>query len=593
MKDSINLAELNVLALDCQATGANPGKGRMLELGWVSGCAASLSMPETDSVESYLIRLPPETTIPPVVHRLTGISETDMSRAVAEKSVWGHLSEAVRTIAARNPSALCPTVIHFARFERPFLREMHAVNQPGTPFPFHIICTHAIAKRLLPWLPRRGIRALAGYLGHSMPELKRSADHALATLHIWKALVELLRIRCKVTSLPQLTHWLSSCPVPGRTKRTFPMNPAIRLGLPDHPGVYRMLRSNDDILYIGKAKSIRQRVNSYFQSSAAHPEHILEMLSQARNIDFTLTESALEAALLESDEIKRRCPPYNKALRPNQRSIVFCTRDFKKRSTRSDRRFCIGPLPEGRLIEALEAFETWLARDPGGTTDDELSRIGYAVLALPPAHAPDFECLAEGLDLFRDNHRHQLRNRSALRIVTALGAQFRIRQLAATAAMQADEDLQAGDDDSEMENGETAKGSSWTPAAVAGAVESMLTRCAHLIRRARWYGLLSESCMAWASVDNPDELRNLIVFERGKISYRVDLNAGRRLTSPPGFSRPWHERRNNLDLVTYDRMRVVTTELRRLVCAGRRIELHLGPGAGLTSSRLKKALLWV
>jgi DNA polymerase III subunit epsilon len=97
---------------------------------------------------------------------------------------------------------------------------------------------------------------------------------------------------------------MAHTPHPGRVERVFPMPAAIRQALADKPGVYRMRSLGGDLLYIGKAKSLKKRVTSYFRSKAPHPEHILEMLSQAQNIDFSLTESALEAAVLETDEIK-------------------------------------------------------------------------------------------------------------------------------------------------------------------------------------------------------------------------------------------------------------------------------------------------
>ncbi len=58
-----------------------------------------------------------------------------------------------------------------------------------------------------------------------------------------------------------------------------------------------------------------QRVKSYFQKKSRHPEHILEMLSQAVEISFKITPTALQAAVLETDEIKKYTPPYNKALK--------------------------------------------------------------------------------------------------------------------------------------------------------------------------------------------------------------------------------------------------------------------------------------
>ena len=228
---------------------------------------------------------------------------------ISSEIVWKRLVETAQQITTGNSLSSCPLVIHFARFEEPFLRQLHQENSPKNAFPFRIICTHEIAIRLLPDLPRRGIRAIAGYFGHSMPELKRSTDHVIATAFIWKKLVGLLDTTCGVSGLHQLIDWLAATKPPGRSGRSFPMNPEVHLRLPDKPGIYRMLRAKKgDPLYIGKAKSLKQRVNSYFWQKTAHAEHILEMLTQARELDFTLTGSALEAAILEADEIKSLKP---------------------------------------------------------------------------------------------------------------------------------------------------------------------------------------------------------------------------------------------------------------------------------------------
>jgi hypothetical protein len=121
----------------------------------------------------------------------------------------------------------------------------------------------------------------------------------------------------------------------------------------------------------------------------------------------------------------------------------------------------------------------------------------------------------------------------------------------------------------------------------------MLMRGAHLIRRARWFCLLSESALAWASADNPDTCNNLIVFEKGLIRDRHDLHVAKEIPVPPGFAKAFHARQKNFDLIAYDRLRVVTTELRRIIFEGRRIELRLSPTVSLKRNELKKALKWV
>ncbi len=587
------LTKLQILTLDCQATGANPGKGHLLEIGWIPTRASAADNPAMTGLQSYLVRLPADTAIPRAVERITGISDDTVAAALSSGNVWGRLIETAQQITAGNPSAACPLVIHFARFEKPFLRQLHQENDPKSSFPFHILCTHEIAVRLLPDLPRRGIRALAGYFGHSMPEFKRSADHVIATVFIWKKMVELLSTACGISTLGQLVDWLSATKPPGRSKRSFPMNPGIHQRLPDKPGVYRMLRAKkDDPLYIGKAKSLKHRVNSYFRQKAPHAEHTLEMLTQARELDFTLTGSALEAAMLESDEIKRRSPPYNIALRRGQRGLVFWTKDLCRHSAVVERDFPVGPLPAGKFINTVSAFGLWLAHGMQVNDDDHLDFV-HCILALPPEYAPEIDCMREGSKIFRENYGGRLGHQSALRFLTALGAQFwRERlQIAALAEMVAEKENDNGDVDTEKK--ESAKEHIWTPEAVARSIETMVLHSAHLIRRARWFCLLSESSLVWSSADHRDKFKILMVLENGFLLKRDNVKTGEVTPIPPGFAKSFRNRQKNINLITYDRLRVVTTELRRLLSEGRDIELRLGPKVTLSYREVMKVLRWV
>ena len=141
------------------------------------------------------------------------------------------------------------------------------------------------------------------------------------------------------------------------------MDRGVRLNLPDRPGIYRMQRYDGSLLYIGKAGSLKRRVNSYFTRKGPHGEHTLEMLSQACKLDITETATAFEAALLETDEIKRCSPPYNKALRRKQRKLVFCSRDLKRMAPQADVDHPIGPLPSVKLADSLAAFSSWIEKE--------------------------------------------------------------------------------------------------------------------------------------------------------------------------------------------------------------------------------------
>jgi len=187
-----------------------------------------------------------------------------------------------------------------------------------------------------------------------------------------------------------------------------------------------------------------------------------------------------------------------------------------------------------------------------------------------------------------------LKNRPALRAVTALGAHLWRENLAAEADCASDGDSETDDRSFDAEEAISSAGEArFTPAGIAAAVEGILLRSAHRMRRARWFCLLSESTVAWAPAADPDRLKHAIVLERGAIVSRDDFHSVRNPLVPPGFRRPLPARKQNLDLQTYDRMRVLTTELRRLLCQGRKIEIHLGPKVKLTSLELKKALRWV
>ncbi|MEE4262720.1 MAG: GIY-YIG nuclease family protein, partial [Desulfobacteraceae bacterium] len=482
--------------------------------------------------------------------------------------------------------------IHYARFEEPFLKNLHREIDPESAFPFQIICTYEIAIRLLPDLPRRGLRAIAGYFNHSMPELKRSADHAVATAHIWQQMVAILSAKLGVGTLDQLGDWLASTEPSGRSRRIYPMAPEKRLQLPDEPGIYRMLRANGDLLYIGKAKSLKLRVNSYFRKKAPHAEHTLEMLSQAQKLDFTLTGSALEAALLESDEIKRHSPPYNIALRSRQRKLIFCTKDLSRHSAVADREYTVGPLPDGKFIEAVSTFGHWITRNCRWTDQDLASR-GSNLLGLSPEHAPDSACLQKGLAIFRAEHCALHQNQSPLRLLTALGARLWRERIVAAAAAELIGEKPGDNDDENEQSDDSSEERVWTPEAVAKSMGHLVLHNAHLIRRARWFCLLSESSLAWEAAGHPGHLNNLIVLEGGSVIKQNAGEAAEEIPVPPRFDKSFHRRQNHLSLITYDRLRVLTTELRRLISENRRIKLRLGPTAFLGNNELKKALRWV
>ena len=88
--------------------------------------------------------------------------------------------------------------------------------------------------------------------------------------------------------------------------------------LPTSPGVYLMKNKEEKVIYVGKAISLRQRVRSYFQSSANHSPRIARMVEQVARVDFITTTSEVEALALECNLIKEHRPKYNVRLRDDK-----------------------------------------------------------------------------------------------------------------------------------------------------------------------------------------------------------------------------------------------------------------------------------
>ncbi|HLL30805.1 MAG TPA: excinuclease ABC subunit UvrC [Allosphingosinicella sp.] len=88
-------------------------------------------------------------------------------------------------------------------------------------------------------------------------------------------------------------------------------------GLPVRPGVYRMLDAKGDVLYVGKARALRNRVTNYTQV-ARLTKRLQRMLSQTRSMQIVTTNTEAEALLLEAQLIKRYRPPYNVLLRDDK-----------------------------------------------------------------------------------------------------------------------------------------------------------------------------------------------------------------------------------------------------------------------------------
>jgi excinuclease ABC subunit C len=134
--------------------------------------------------------------------------------------------------------------------------------------------------------------------------------------------------------------------------------------LPDAPGVYRMLNAAGDVLYVGKAKSLKKRVSSYVKG-AVHSERLTRMIAETAEMLFVTTASETEALLLESNLIKQLKPRYNVSYRDDKSFPNILLRQdhpfpqlLKHRGARTDKGVYFGPFASaGAVTRTLNTLQ--------------------------------------------------------------------------------------------------------------------------------------------------------------------------------------------------------------------------------------------
>ena len=131
--------------------------------------------------------------------------------------------------------------------------------------------------------------------------------------------------------------------------------------LPDDPGVYIMYDADGNILYVGKAKVLKNRVRQYFHASTNKSEKVLAMLSHVADFRYIITASETDALSLENTLIKKHTPPYNILLKDDKQYPyikVNLSADFPKfvstRKLAKDKYRYFGPITQGGAKSFLE-----------------------------------------------------------------------------------------------------------------------------------------------------------------------------------------------------------------------------------------------
>lgn len=265
--------------IDVETTGLNARSERITEI-------AILIHDGKKVVDRYETLINPGKRISNAITGLTGIDNKMVSDAP-------FFHDIARTIVELTENKII--VGHNVSFDYSFIR--HEFRRLFYDFKRKTVCTKKLARRLLPGRRSYGLGSLCNDLDIANIARHRAGGDAMATMELFTYLISLEDNLLDLS----LQHYKSGL---DRDKIEY---------LPAKTGVYYFLNKEGDIIYIGKSKNIRERVISHLNNNIT--KRAIDMRDQLADIHYEITGSELIALLLESHEIKKHKPLFNRSQR--------------------------------------------------------------------------------------------------------------------------------------------------------------------------------------------------------------------------------------------------------------------------------------
>ena len=246
-------------------------------------------------IDQFISLINPEKPIQPFVVKLTGINNAMLRSAPKFYEVAKRIIEITDD---------CILVAHNTSFDYRILRT--EFNRLGYDFVKPTLCTVELSKKLIPEQPSYSLGKLVRALGIPMSDRHRASGDALATVKLFQLLL------AKDTEKEILIGLIKAEIKSGLSPKLLD----IVENLPNKTGIYYIHNEKGDLIYIGKSKNIKKRVNQHFTGKNNKSKKIQ---AQVFTVTYEETGSELVALLKESEEIKINKPIYNRA----QRKSIF------------------------------------------------------------------------------------------------------------------------------------------------------------------------------------------------------------------------------------------------------------------------------
>jgi DNA polymerase III epsilon subunit family exonuclease len=290
-------------ALDVETTGLRPLVNRIIEV-------AAIRFRNGRETERFVSFLQPDKPLPGVIVNLTGIRDADLEEAPP----FPDIADDLLTFLGDDL-----IVGHNVGFDIAFVNgELKRMNRPGLLN--QRFDTLAAANRLLPEVKRKSLGKLAASLGIPDGRDHRAYDDARRTAEVALRLVETAVIKGikDPQSIRRLGGQMPRQHPDGSRPRRNVLDKSLLTGIARAPGVYLMYDGYGHVIYIGKARNLRERVGSYFSQALEYTRKMDGLLESLVSIETHRTGSELQALLLEAQLIRFYQPRYNTALRASE-----------------------------------------------------------------------------------------------------------------------------------------------------------------------------------------------------------------------------------------------------------------------------------
>lgn len=287
-KISVYFVKVIYTIVDIETTGGSPKSSKITEI-------AIFKHDGTQVIDQFQTLINPEMPIPEFITRLTGISD----RMVEEAPKF---YEVAKQIVEFTEGTIF--VAHNVGFDYGMIRQ--EFKRLGYDFRLPHLCTVRSSRYVIPGEASYSLGKLTRSLGIELNGRHRAGGDALATAHLFTLLMEKdpngLKTFIQEEVNPKILH------------------PNLNLEeldeIPNKTGIYRFYNEVNQLIYIGKSKQIRKRIDQHLRNTKTTKG--IQMINEVARIEFELTGSELIALLYESSLIKQYQPKYNRALRKNK-----------------------------------------------------------------------------------------------------------------------------------------------------------------------------------------------------------------------------------------------------------------------------------